>query len=350
MGNKKWAVILLLIGVGLAVLMYLLMLGCRFGYDATVLLVIAEDWQRGFLPFHTYIESKPLGMFVLDRFLLWICGKSPYGLHAAALGCNLVLCLLPAVGFRKYLRPTESIATAVCLLAAGFLTEMQYLITEQPVAIFGVLGYIVAFRGLSRRHKLGGQAMITGFLLGCSFMFKPVAAFYGVALAIVVAMEVYHFRSSRLDWLWTWLLDMFLAAAGFLIPFGVACLWALQHQVLQEMLLQTLWDPFICYKTHYLFLKQFLVKLSPLLVAWMICLFHFVYTWTRRSFDDELISWQVGLLCFRQHHYFAFECGSSQEPGQPLFHSGIAVPDSIHCFRQWGMDSSDELTVADRPG
>ncbi len=105
MGNRKWTVILVLLGMVLAVLMYRVMLACRFGYDATVLLVIAEDWGRGLLPFHTYIESKPLGMYLLDRLFLWMCGKSPYGLYASALGINLVLCLVPAIGFRKYLRP-----------------------------------------------------------------------------------------------------------------------------------------------------------------------------------------------------------------------------------------------------
>ena len=264
MSNRKWAIIFVVMGVGLAVLMYRLMLGCRFGYDATVLLVIAEDWGRGLLPFHTYIESKPLGMYLLDRLFLWMCGKSPYGLYASALGVNLVLCLVPAIGFRKYLRPTERIVvTAVGMLAVGFLTEMQYLITEQPTAIFGALGFIVAFSSLERRHRMGSRAMVAGLLLGISFMFKPVAAFYLVALTVVVAMEEYHFRSSRLGWVGGWFVDMVVVTVGFFIPFGVACLWALRHRDVAGDAAADLVGPFHVLSVALHFSRAFSVEVEP---------------------------------------------------------------------------------------
>lgn len=298
-------ILLGVIGIGLAGLMYLLMFSCRFGYDATVCLIVSEDWGRGLIPYAASIDSKAMGMFVLDRGLMLFFGKTPAAIHGATLGINILLGITAAWATGKHLSLIQKLSVVVILLATGFLTEMQYLLTEQPTAIFGVLAYACVLRRFKRGPTLGIQGVVAGALLGVSFLFKPVAGFYGIALAMVIAIECYYQEMTPLKRVWRWLISMTLISTGFFLSIGAACLWAAMNGVLREMFLQSILVP-LSYEFHSAFFRSFMTKLCSLILAFIAAICGWLYLLKKEGWRSDDQRWRLELLIFSFCSFYSF--------------------------------------------
>ena len=278
--------------------MYLYMLGSNFGYDATVHLVIADDWVDGTPPFAKYAEGKPIGIYVLGSILLTLTGSSVPLVHLGVLLVNLTLVAGCVLVSRRWLSTVSLAVLAVLLLLLGFFTEMVYFLTEQPAAIAGLcaLGLLLARARSSRgRVLLDGAA---GAAIGVGFLFKQVDALYLVAALLLVWMRARLRQAERVHGSHPVGREatVLVLAAG--LPLAAALLWAASQGLAASMAYLTLWMPLVEYGSHTLFLKPFLTKLGPLLLAWLVCSVAFLVELRRRTIEDERSLWRAGLLAF----------------------------------------------------
>lgn len=279
-----------LAGLALAGLMYLVMLNSGLGYDSLLYLILGEDWRRGILPYTSYVEIKPIGIFLLDRLILSV-SRSPYWIDLAVLAIDLTLVGVTVACFARWLNRTEQVILGFSIFCLGFLTEMSFLLTDQPMTIFAVVGFGLLLKPGNGRGKLAG-----GIALGISFLFKAPGAFYLVAAIMAFAVRPGWQRIYLRKTLPGYLRDCIPTIAGFAIPFGLLAIWAGSHGLLQRMLFLSIWVPLFHYPSHTVFLWSFAGKLGPFLLIWLVSAGYWLARPLERRGDRGL--WQTWLLIF----------------------------------------------------
>ncbi len=292
---NRGLVLFTLVFAGLAGLMYLSMLNSGWGYDSMLYLVIGDDWRRGILPFTNHVEVKPVGMFLLDRIILSV-SRSPYWVNAVVLAIDLTFVAVVVQCFSQWLTRTERMVLAVSLLSLGFLTEMGYLLTDQPMTIFAVLGFRMLFPSAFEKQPLVKGKLLGGVAFGLAFLFKAAAGFYVVAGCVAMAVKPNRKWSGLRHTVVPWVRDCFLIGIGVATPFALAAIWAQQHGILQRMMFLTIWVPLFRFPSHPDFLWPFLGKLGPFLALWLAAV---IYWFVSPGFlDPERRTWQRWLLIF----------------------------------------------------
>jgi hypothetical protein len=336
--NRAWMLLAPLFAALLA-LSYLVMLNSGLGYDSLFHLIMGEDWAKGILPYSATVEVKPIGIFFLARLIVTHLGASQYAINLAVLLMNCLLIATTVICCSEWLDRTEQWLLALLFLGLGFLTEMSFLLSDQPTALFGVLGFRMLLAGRSGRAQPYLWNLLTGAVWGVGFLFKPVAGFYLVAAFLVLVAAAYRLPlKARPSWA-SLLISGFALGVGFAIPLIPVALWAYANHILGTMALWTIWVPLFRYPSNRLFLVPFLVKLGPFLVVWLIAIGH----WLTQAAGKEgrtapgRDAWLTSLLIFgvlslaplmknQSSHYLI-----TALPFMAPFVVGVWVP----AFRDW---------------
>jgi hypothetical protein len=291
----------------LLALSYLVMLNSGLGYDSLFYLIMGEDWAKGIIPFSAAMEVKPLGIFLIARLIVAHLGVSPYAINLAVLFINCLLIATTVICCAPWLDRTERALVALLLLGLGFLTEMSFLLTDQPTALFGILGFRLLMDRRAQGARSGLWNLATGAAWGVAFLFKAVAALYLAAAWLVLVVIAYRQpRQERRSWASLAATGLTLGV-GFAIPFLPVAGWAYQNHILGKMALWSIWVPLFRYPANRLFLVPFLVKSGAFLVAWLAAIWY----WRTQTAGKEAQpagkgdstvqdrdTWLTGLLIF----------------------------------------------------
>jgi hypothetical protein len=284
----------------LLLLSYLVMLNSGFGYDSLFHLIMGEDWAKGIVPYSASVEVKPIGIFVISRLIVSQFGTSPYLINLAVLMLNCLFVVTTVLCCAKWLDRTELFLLALLLLSLGFLTEMSFLLSDPPTAIFGALGFRMLMTKQSQPMQPYLWNLLTGAVLGMAFLFKAVAGFYLVAALIVMVLLAYQLpRDARRGWVSVAISGLALCA-GFVIPFLPTALWAYQNHILGTMALWTIWVPLFRYPVNRLFLVPFVIKLGAFLVAWLTAVWYWLTQTAGKGSKttNDRDTWLLSLLIF----------------------------------------------------
>lgn len=220
--NKQLKLLLLFAGLSIA-LRFLTFFPSVINHDESTYIVIADALLAGDTYFVDYIDTKPIGVFLLIAGFQLLLGKSIFVLR-------LVTALwLALTAFLLYKIMREWNASERAGIAAGVI----YLFLNSIFTFYGVSPntetYFNLFTVLSLwlilRRRGGWEYFLAGLSLGLGFLVKYVIAFDGLAFGLLILIEQLRSRQSFLPFLGRAL----LLAIGFFLPFGL--LYGYYHQI-----------------------------------------------------------------------------------------------------------------------
>ncbi|HMQ50354.1 MAG TPA: glycosyltransferase family 39 protein [Saprospiraceae bacterium] len=241
-------------------------------HDESTYLVIADSLLKGHTYFVDYIDTKPIGIFLLYAGLMSLFGKSIVILR-------LVVALL--VALTAYLLYRAKFAHDGHHQSALWVGGLYIFITS-TFTFFGVSPntelFFNVFTALSLWLILAHPTIwaygLAGLSLGCGFVIKYVVAFDALAFGLFLLWLAYL---KKRNW-WTTLIGCSLMVIGFAIPFGLVW-WYYWSQGLEE--------PFLFYsfqvssrypntrtlEVYTVFVLDFLVHFLPVTLLFFYSLF-----------------------------------------------------------------------------
>lgn len=154
------------------------------GRDAGAFLIIASGVNQGQIPYVDYIDHKPPGIYY---FLAGVLSLNNSLLFAklSILFTNLLTATLIVFISKRYYSYSTGIASAAVYLASIPIYQGTRILTEQFVALFGVI--MIGLLLLSEEDLTLSQSLILRFLAGVSigfaFLFKQTGVLFTLGLA-----------------------------------------------------------------------------------------------------------------------------------------------------------------------
>lgn len=275
-------------------------------HDESTYLVIADSLLKGHTYFVDYIDTKPIGIFLIYAGLMSLFGKSIFILR-------LVVALLVALtGYLLYRAKLVQDGDAKSAIWVGGL----YILITSTFTFFGVSPntelFFNIFTALSLWLIMAHPAIwaygLAGLCLGCGFVIKYVVAFDALAFGLFLLWLAFM---KKRDWVTT-LVGCTLMVIGFAIPFGLVW-WYYQSRGLE--------DPFLFYsfqvssrypntrtlEVYVVFVLDFLVHFLPVTLLFFYSLFSKKIPALTRQFGGlwALLTMLIVLLPGKRFgHYF----------------------------------------------
>lgn len=187
-------------------------------HDESTYLVIAETLLNGYTYFVDYVDTKPIGIFLIIAGFLKIVGKSIF-LFRFFVAIVLSLTAFGLYLIQKTLLQPERVAlasAAIYLILNSLFTF--YGVSPNTETFFNLFTIFGLFLILRKNGK--GEYLLAGILLGIAFMIKYVVAFDILAFGIFLLREPFLRRETVSRFLG----NTFLLITGFvLIPLMI--LW-----------------------------------------------------------------------------------------------------------------------------
>ena len=152
-----------------------------YGYDALENMVIGRSLLHGY-PLYTFVPSKSWGMYYLVALFL-SAGRfsNHYGISLLVTLIYAATLLLTFLIIKRKFNLRVALLSSALVGLCGIFMELNYLISEGLVYIFGLVGYYFASSAIISKKKQ--DLFLGGFWIGVSFAFKSTAGFYFLAVA-----------------------------------------------------------------------------------------------------------------------------------------------------------------------
>jgi 4-amino-4-deoxy-L-arabinose transferase-like glycosyltransferase len=187
-------------------------------HDESTYIVIADALLKGKTYFVDYVDTKPIGIFLLYAGFLSLLGKTIFGLRLiAALWLALTAFLLYRIQLDWGRRERVGIASGVIYL---FLNSIYtyYGVSPNTETFFNLFTVLCLWLILGRRG--GWEYLLAGLCLGLGLLIKYVVVFDGLAFGLFLLLEQY--RSKR-DWR-KFIGKALLLTTGLVFPIGLVFL------------------------------------------------------------------------------------------------------------------------------
>ena len=218
------ALVILLVVVVVCQLVAFVVTGRDSGPDSDEALFayIAHFWATGdLLPYRGAFENKPPGIFLAYRLFMGDGSGMFGGTRVAAAFAQLLAAALLGLLVSSF--QGRRVGLAAGLLVATFLLRRgvhgNLADTEAFMAPFVCAGMLIAWLSVTRQRA--GFALMGGILLGCAFLFKPVAV--AEIAALVLSLVLLRMPMAAL-----------LALLGVAVPIALSFAWAASAGILRE--------------------------------------------------------------------------------------------------------------------
>jgi hypothetical protein len=284
------------------------------GYDALEYLVIGRAISRG-ASLYSFIPSKSPGIYYLFAALFRL--GLPQTHVAAAAVTTFLFALTLSITYlitRKLLPGPKPVVVTLLVACCAVFMEMNFIEPEGFVVISGLVAfYFVLLWSKSKRNT---SLVAAGVVLAIGFHFKPVAAFYGLAIVLFLLIKS---RSSMLR------ADLALAV-GFLIGVGSLLLVFALSGHASDYWLWTIKFPIFHYPSNTFWLSKLYTKLLWFHALLILILLSTLFIRSLRSTWREelpLLAFLMGLTSYlsllkTQASHYAF-------PGAVFFSIFITV-------------------------
>lgn len=248
-------------------------------HDESTYIVIADAILKGHTYFVDYVDTKPVGVFLLMAAFKLLLGKSIFLYRMmATLWLTLTAFFLYKVQRNWGASERVGIASGVIYLFLNSLFTF-YGVSPNTETYFNLFTIVSLWLMLRRRG--GWEYFLAGLILGLGFLIKYVVAFDGLAFGLFLLVE--HLRSRKA--FWPFLGRAVLLAVGFFLP--VTLLYLHYHLMgegatfLFHSFMVSGRYPHVTTLWRYIkFPLDFFLRFLPVTVFYFLVLFH------RRTPDD----------------------------------------------------------------
>lgn len=283
--NKQFLLLLSL--VGLAILLRLFsFFPSVINHDESTYIVIADAILNGHTYFVDYIDTKPIGIFLLFAGLEWIFGSSiPVLRLITAVWLGLTAFFLYKIHQVLGHHARAGIASGIIYISLSSVFT-YYGISPNCEIYFNL--FTILSLWLILRSRGGWEYFLAGLLLGSGFLIKYVVVFDGLAFGLFLLVG--QFRTERS--LAAFVRRSALLSAGFLIPFLIVYLYYIQIGAAQTFIFHTFTVAARYPETQTVldaavFLLDFLLRFLPVTLLFLLAL---LYRHTNRQ------AYRLGLL------------------------------------------------------
>lgn len=241
-------------------------------HDESTYVVIADALLKGNNYFVEYIDTKPIGIFLLYAGFLSFFNPTIFGLRLiAAIWLALTAFILFRVQIDWGRPPKVGIAAGLIYL---FLNSIYtfYGVSPNTETFFNLFTILSLWLILRRRG--GWEYFLAGLILGMGFLIKYVVLFDGLAFGLFLLLEQYR-RGS--DWK-GFKENASLLTVGFVVPFGLVFWYYYQIGNLDAFLFHTFEVPgrypeMATFYGYFKFSLDFFLRFLPVSVFFFTAIF-----------------------------------------------------------------------------
>ena len=201
--------------------------------DESGFMFIGDSINHGSILYKDFIDNKPPGIFYLNALIFFIFGKSFYASRIVLYIINalsaLIIYLLGKNLWDKHIGQLSSILFLIGVYNP--LIQGYFVLTEQYMVFFGLLGTFVFFKFRERRYLVP-----VGILFGIATLFKQPGVLFYVLILIYYFSGLLNKGNRTKVFVYNVIKSSLLISIGFLIPIFITVVFFYREGVLYDFI------------------------------------------------------------------------------------------------------------------
>ena len=201
--------------------------------DESGFMFIGDSINHGSIPYKDLIDNKPPGIFYLNALIFVIFGKSFYASRIVLFIINALSALIIYyLGKDLWDKQIGRLSSILFLIGVyNPLIEGYFVLTEQYMVFFGLLGILVIFKFRDWRCLVP-----VGFFFGIATLFKQPGILFFVLILAYYFSELLNKENQSKVFIYKLIKSSLLISIGFLIPIFITVVFFYREGVLYDFI------------------------------------------------------------------------------------------------------------------